>query len=363
MRAASRRPTPAGAYGALLVLFSLWILQGFLLALLVACVTAVASWPLYRRCATRLPAAPLLFTVLVTLLFVAPFVFALGALLGEAQALLVQLAAADEKGIAPPAWLRELPLAGGWLAERWERRLAHSGSLSLWVEHADVLAWARWLGDFMARQLFIVFCTVIALFFLYRDGEALSRRLRGLLRDRAGAFAGLQVELAVRSVRAAVSSMLVVALFAGVASGIGYALAGVARPATWGAITGVFALVPFLGYAAVLAVALQLALGGAAGGALAASAIGAAVLFFGDKFLRPALAGKGTRLGFAWLLMGCLGGFEALGLVGLVVGPVVLTLAGELWQRLGRRQSRPIRDRSTTTPARAADSLVPPAIP
>jgi predicted PurR-regulated permease PerM len=29
--------------------------------------------------------------------------------------------------------------------------------------------------------------------------------------------------------------------------------------------------------------------------------------------------------------MGCLGGFEALGLVGLVIGPVVLTLTRELW--------------------------------
>jgi hypothetical protein len=31
--------------------------------------------------------------------------------------------------------------------------------------------------------------------------------------------------------------------------------------------------------------------------------------------------------------MGCLGGFEVLGLVGLVMGPVVLTLARELWEQ------------------------------
>jgi len=33
------------------------------------------------------------------------------------------------------------------------------------------------------------------------------------------------------------------------------------------------------------------------------------------------------------VLMGCLGGFEVLGLVGLVIGPVVLTLARELWEQ------------------------------
>jgi predicted PurR-regulated permease PerM len=30
--------------------------------------------------------------------------------------------------------------------------------------------------------------------------------------------------------------------------------------------------------------------------------------------------------------MGCLGGFEVLGLVGLVVGPVLLALTRELWE-------------------------------
>jgi predicted PurR-regulated permease PerM len=38
-------------------------------------------------------------------------------------------------------------------------------------------------------------------------------------------------------------------------------------------------------------------------------------------------------LGFVWVLMGCLGGFEVLGLIGLVIGPVVLTLARELWEQ------------------------------
>ena len=54
--------------------------------------------------------------------------------------------------------------------------------------------------------------------------------------------------------------------------------------------------------------------------------------------------------------MGCLGGFEVLGLAGLVIGPVVLTLTRELWaQRLrelalpeARHAALPI-DASVTT--------------
>lgn len=52
-----------------------------------------------------------------------------------------------------------------------------------------------------------------------------------------------------------------------------------------------------------------------------------------DKVVRLTVASDGIRMRFVWVLMGCLGGFEALGLIGLVVGPVVLTLARELWEQ------------------------------
>ena len=42
-------------YAGLVVVLSLWILHSFLHALLAACVTAIASWPLYARFSDRLP--------------------------------------------------------------------------------------------------------------------------------------------------------------------------------------------------------------------------------------------------------------------------------------------------------------------
>ena len=63
---------------------------------------------------------------------------------------------------------------------------------------------------------------------------------------------------------------------------------------------------------------------------------GQAAGLWGDKIVRPAVARDATRLCFVWILMGCLGGIEVFGLVGLVIGPVLLTLTKELWkQRVG----------------------------
>lgn len=331
------RLTVPGLLGALVLVLTAWILHSYLPALLVACVAAVASWPLYRRFAALLRprvsrgAISAAFTFLVAALVLAPLIFACWALLAKASALVLDIVAADRKGIVAPAWL----------PEHWRSELARPGALWAWAEQradaAAVLGWMQGLGEFMGRQLIIIGFAVLALFFLYQEGEYLARELRRALRHLVGERAEGYVDVAARAVRASANSMLIVALFDGLACGIAYAIAGVPQPLTWAAITGLLALVPFVGYVAVAALALELALAGASTAALVSLAFGAAILFFGDKVVRPLAARKGTHLGFVWVLMGCLGGFQALGLVGVVIGPAVLTLARELWAERMRR--------------------------
>jgi predicted PurR-regulated permease PerM len=185
----------------------------------------------------------------------------------------------------------------------------------------------------MVRHAFIILFTILLLFFLYQEGESLAEGFRRVLRRRIGEHADGYVDLATRAVRASVNSMLIVALFDGFASGVAYAIAGVPRAAVWAAVTGLLALVPFLGYVAVGALTLQLAMTVTTASPVLAFGLGCFVLLCGDKIVRPVITRDGIRLRFVWVLMGCLGGFEVLGLIGLVIGPVVLTLARELWEQ------------------------------
>ena len=161
----------------------------------------------------------------------------------------------------------------------------------------------------------------------------MARELTGALRQGIGDRAERYVHVATRAVRASVSSMLVVGLFDGFATALAYSIAGAPRALVWGAITGALAAVPFLGYVAVAAMAAQLAVKGAAAAALWSLLLGCAVLLCGDKLVRPMVARGGIRLPFVWVLMGCVGGFGVLGMAGLVIGPVVLSLARELWEQ------------------------------
>ena len=45
---------PGWFYRAAIIALAVWVLHSFVQALLAACVTAIASWPLYKRFAARL---------------------------------------------------------------------------------------------------------------------------------------------------------------------------------------------------------------------------------------------------------------------------------------------------------------------
>ena len=337
------KPTPGRLLAAAIVVLAFWVVHGFTQALLAAGVIAIASWPLYVAFRARLPrgvgrrSGAAIFTVAITVFLLGPMVFACGALLSEAQTLLHSLAVANNKGL--PGWLASTPAFGPRLAAQWEQRLVFSDALSTLTQHADpraLLGGAQVLGQFAFHHALTLSFTVLLLGFLYQEGESLAGELTTVLRQAIGDRAQRYVDVGTRAVRSSVNSMLVVGAFDALATALAYAAAGVPRPLLWAAIAGALAGVPFLGYAAVAAMALELGLQGGPTTALLAPILGCGVLLCGDKLVRPIVARNGVRLRFVWVLMGCLGGFGVLGLAGLAIGPTVLSLCGELWAQRAR---------------------------
>jgi predicted PurR-regulated permease PerM len=135
---------------------------------------------------------------------------------------------------------------------------------------------------------------------------------------------------------------VLVGLAEGLLLGIAYEFASVPSAVLWAAATGVLAIIPFGAPLAFGTVAAVLFFNGNTIGAAAIVAFGAVVLFVADHFVRPTIIGNATKLPFLAVLLGILGGVEMLGLIGLFVGPVVITLFVTLWheEKLYRRSVR-----------------------
>jgi predicted PurR-regulated permease PerM len=337
-----------------LALMALWILRHFLPALAWAAVLAIATWPLYARFLAWLPGpwqrsiwAPLLFTLLVGIVFVLPLtLFAIE--VGHEALVLVRWARSIEQtGLALPDSVARLPF-GGHVAEWWRTNLTDPEAAKEMIGRIDrgvVLEWTRSIGiQLLARSTILIF-TLLALFFLYRDGRSFAGDLAALARRVFGP-AGEQVgQNVVAAIRGTVDGLVLVGLAEGLLLGIGYAIAGVPHATLLGAATCVAAMIPFGAPLIFGLCALFLLAQSSVAAAATLIGYGVAITFVADHFVRPALIGGAVRLPFLWVLLGLLGGVESFGLLGLFLGPAVMASLMALWRDWAALPAAPLTDR------------------
>jgi len=325
---------------AALVVLGLYILGSFLRALVWAAILVLATWPLYRHAERHLPRdrhnilLPGLFTLVIALLVIGPLATLIVQVGHEARGVAAWVADARAHGIPAPDALQRLPL-GSAIETWWKDNLADPESARALLGRVDrsvLVARGRSFGAQLLHRGVVFFFSLLALFFLYRDGPNLrdqlltgSRRMFGPSGERIG-------RQMVASVHGTVDGLVLVGLGVGFVLGIAYALLGVPHPAILGVATAIGAMVP-LGATIALAIATLLLLAaGSTVGAIALFAGGSIVIFAADHFIRPALIGGTTKLPFIWVLLGIFGGIETFGLLGLFLGPAVMAALILLWR-------------------------------
>jgi predicted PurR-regulated permease PerM len=324
-----------------LVALGVWVLRRFLPALAWAGVLAIALWPLYRRLARALPGdekgvlAPLLVTLLIGLVFTAPFVYAVIEGAHEVRAAVHLIGEAQRNGIPVPDWVPQLPLMGQTIDEWWRTNLSSPSAaqeLLGRVNTLSVAASARQYGAEIVHRLIIFAFTLLTLFFLFRDGTGFRRQLLRLSDRLFGADGERIGRHMVQAVLGTVNGLVLVGLGEGVLMGIAYIIAGLPHPVSTAALTGVLAVIPFGAPIAFGAAALYLVAIGSTVAGVAVACFGVVVVFVADHFVRPVIIGGAARVPFLWVLLGILGGLETFGIVGLFLGPAIMAAVISLWR-------------------------------
>jgi predicted PurR-regulated permease PerM len=118
--------------------------------------------------------------VTICLVLIVPLGFAAVEVGREGQAAVEWLRRAQENGIAEPGWLERIPIIGNRAVQWWRGHLSRpqqAGDLLSSFDTAALANWAKAFGTELLHRGFVFFVTMLALFFLLRDGEWLSRRL------------------------------------------------------------------------------------------------------------------------------------------------------------------------------------------
>jgi predicted PurR-regulated permease PerM len=325
-----------------IIVFAAFITQRFVLPLLWAAILCIATWPLYQRALRstggRAIAAAALVTVLGALVFITPLVLGITQATRQAPALAALVASANTAGLSPPGWLHRIPFVGSAVLDWWMATLGQPQGLAHLLQDSavgrlhDASTVVKSIGSNLVHRLVDIAFAFLCLFFFYKDGPALLAQLDAIGHHLIGSTRwSLYSTKVPTAVRATVNGLVLVGLAEGVLLGIGYEIADVPSAVLWAAATGVLAIIPFGAPLAFGAVAALLFSHGDTIAAAAIFAWGMVVLFVADHFVRPAIIGNATKLPFLAVLLGILGGVETLGLIGLFVGPVVMTLFVTLW--------------------------------
>ena len=319
----------------------LWILRPYAGAILWGTVLAILFAPLNRNLCERMrqrrtvAAATTLVLIVVLVLF--PVALIVESLIDEGTTVYRRIEAGE---LDMGAWFRQLYAAlPGWAMDLLNRfgltnletvQARLSGFLA---RGAQLIATqALNIGQNTFQFVVALFVMLYLLFFLLRDGEVLSRRIREAIpmqperqRNLAGRFTTV--------IRATIKGNLVVALVQGGLGWLIFWILGVGAPVLLGVLIAILSLLPAVGAPVVwVPVAIYLFATGQVWQSVTLAVFGALVIGSADNILRPILVGRDTKLPDYLVLISTLGGLAVFGVNGFVIGPVIAALFVAVWE-------------------------------
>jgi predicted PurR-regulated permease PerM len=307
-------------------------MRPFLKPILFALALAMVFHPLHtwvRKRIRRENAAALLSTVLVFVTMIVPALMLGRAITSELTEVYQTLNREGPEGNLALRWLDR--------GERWTNEVVHRAGLSTFDTRSAIRqhisqgsGWllqqaAGFLGDLTGVLLGAV-VTAITLFFLFREGASLRERVASIVPLAADhlerLFSGVH-----EVVVASVYGILAIGLLQGILVGFAFWLLGLPSPVLWGLVTAFLSLIPIVGTGGVwIPVAIILMASGHWVKALVLVVWGVGIVHPVDNILRPYLVGQRAKLSAIFLFFAILGGVKAFGLIGLLLGPVVLSV-------------------------------------
>ncbi|WP_291523975.1 AI-2E family transporter [Acidithiobacillus sp.] len=233
-----------------------------------------------------------------------------------------------------PPGVMQIPYVGHWL-------LSHMHGLNGASLSALLSAHSGLVTDSLG-QLWIftlhTFFAALTVFALALHGERLTEALHlGATqlwgRDRGDRFLAACRDAA----RSVLIGLIGVGVVEGMFIGIAYAVAGLSMWPLWLVATALISPIPFGATAVVGAATLWLTFTGHWIAGLLVLAWGLVVITVADLVVRPLLTGSQTQAPFFLVFFSILGGAEAFGLIGLIIGPILVLLARGVWRAWERR--------------------------
>jgi predicted PurR-regulated permease PerM len=314
------------------------IFSPFLISILWGSILAIAFHPLFRKLQNLLKQkeglSALVMTFLVTLVIVFPFTLLTFYLTREVidtyHRLEEMIRSGELQGYLEQA--KRIPLfqsAFDRLSQTLD--LSHFDPVDFLLKNLQQIGtflFNRATTIFKGLSTFLIgfFFTFLSLYYLFKDGDRLLEKIKEItpIPPRERDLFLLRFE---EMIHATFRGGILVAMIQGTLGGLSFWILGISSPILWGTAMAILSFIPVGGTALVwIPASVFLWIQGAWIKTFILLGIGVFVISMADNILLPALISSKTNIHPLLLFFAVLGGIQAFGLIGLLLGPLITSL-------------------------------------
>jgi len=314
-----------------------WLCWTYVSSIVLALLTASALYPLYSRIKglfkLKEASASLIMTVLIMLVLLIPVGGFVGTLSKEA----LEFYGRTRDSVSMQKF--QQALQGDSLWAKRIRRAGEFANIRLTAENIQQLAASigKNVGLFLSRQLssfasnllsFLIhfFLMMLIIYYIFKDGTRLKSYILELLPFPEGQQK-LVAEKFSEVGRAVILGNTVSSIIEGILGGFGFFIFGLGSPFLWGTVIGIMGFLPMVGPSAVFIPAAVIILihgkTGLAIGFLIYSVVYTSIV---EYIIKPRYIGKGMQMNSVLVFLGILGGLKLFGVLGVIYGPLIITI-------------------------------------
>lgn len=316
----------------------LFVITPFLSALGWSAVVTIALWPIFvrlRRFVRSETVAALGMSVLILGLFLGAIVPAAVRLIDEIEANVGSGSQASPAELAAQVIERvhDLPVFGTFISEWLEAQGVEHGNLRALIERhqKQLFSWASKVARGVINALVTFSAVIVFGFFFFRDGERMAATSRRIAQRLFGARGIRLADVTVSTIRGTVLGVVVTALAQSLLALIGFWVSGAPVPVFLAFLTLLLALLPFGAPLVYTPVSIALIANGSPW------YVGVGLFLWGvcvvstiDNVLRPIFISQATQISLFYIILAVLGGLMTMGLLGVFIGPLVMSWAADL---------------------------------
>jgi len=332
----------------ILLVFCYFLVKPFLISIFLAALLAYIFYPVYKWLSSKIKnktLSSLLVCILIIILIIVPSALLIKTMVQESYSIYILSKQKLATGIFENCESKFCDSISAYLSEPQVKYQIEQTSKAITQYFIDKgSAFLVSIPAFFLK-VFIIFFT---LFYFLRDGKDMVERVGYYLSVKQKRYAVIINRLQ-EVTFGLIYGYVLVALLQGFLGGLGFFLLGLPSPIFWGIIMALLAMIPFLGTGFVwVPAAIIFIVDGIYQDNTTMIVKGIILTVYGfiivsgaDNLIRPKIIGDKAKVHPALILIGIFGGLYFLGPVGILIGPIALSLASIIVETyLGKKPSK-----------------------